>query len=145
MSAASADEPGPRHGIAITINAGTRIADLVITWQGGAATSVAMPMSKVGSRLTQGTSENTVALVRRLAERYDDATIAAILARQHRRTATGRPWTRARVTSLRFQYRIPVHQPESPNVIPAGDDVLVVTVTKAEKILGVSRYTFYSG
>jgi DNA invertase Pin-like site-specific DNA recombinase len=129
--------------IAITIHADTRIADLTITWQGGAATELAMPMNKRGSRLTQGTSEDTVDLIRRLAGRYDDTTIAAILARQHRRTATGLPWTRTRVTSLRFQHRIPVHQPQPPNVTPAGEDVLVVPVSQAEKILGVGRYTLY--
>jgi DNA invertase Pin-like site-specific DNA recombinase len=129
--------------IAITVHADTRIAGLVITWQGGAATELAMPMNKTGSRLTQGTSEDVIDLVRRLAERYDDATIAAILARQHRRTATGLPWTRARVTSLRFQHRIPVHQPQPPNVRPGREDVIVVPVSKAEKILGVGRYTLY--
>ena len=129
--------------IAITVHADTRIADLTITWQGGAGTKLAMPMNKVGSRLTQGTSEDTIDLVRRLAERYNDTTIAAILARQHRRTATGLPWTRARVTSLRFQYRIPIHQPEPPNVRPADEDLLVVSIGKAEKILGVGRHTLY--
>ncbi len=129
--------------IAVTVHADTRIADLVITWQGGAVTTLAMPMNKIGSRLTQGTSEDTVSLVRRLAERYDDTTIAAILARQHRRTATGLPWTRARVTSLRFQHRIPVRQPQPPNVTPDGEDVAVVPISKAEKILGVGRHTLY--
>jgi hypothetical protein len=42
------------------------------------------------------TDEATVAVVRRLAEHYDDRTIAAILAKQKRRTATGLPFTRAR-------------------------------------------------
>ncbi|HTR94172.1 MAG TPA: recombinase family protein, partial [Trebonia sp.] len=129
--------------IAVTVHADTRIADLAITWQGGAATELAMPMNKIGSRLTQGTSEDTVSLVRRLAERYDDATIAAILARQHRRTATGLPWIRTRVTSLRFQHRIPVHQAQPTNVTPAAEDVLVVPINKAEKILGVGRHTLY--
>jgi DNA invertase Pin-like site-specific DNA recombinase len=129
--------------IAITVHADTRIADLAITWQGGAATGMAMQMNKVGSRLLQGTSEDTIDLVRRLAERYDDTTIAAILARQHRRTATGLPWTRARVTSLRFQHRIPIHQPAPPNVRPADKDLLVVSISKAEQILRVGRHTLY--
>jgi DNA invertase Pin-like site-specific DNA recombinase len=100
--------------IVVTVCADTRIADLKIIWQGGAVTDLAMPMNKVGSRLTKGTSEEVVDLVRRLAERYDDTTIAAILGKQHRRTATGLPWTRARVTSLRFQYRIPICPPRTP-------------------------------
>ena len=125
------------------LTAAFRIADLKIIWQGGAVTDLAMPMNKVGSRLTKGTSEEVIDLVRRLAERYDDTTIAAVLGKQHRRTATGLPWTRARVTSLRFQYRIAICPPEPRNVTPAGHDVLVVPIGKAEKILHVSRHTLY--
>jgi hypothetical protein len=90
--------------IAITVHADTRIADLKICWQGGAATDLAMPMNKTGGRLAGITSEDVIDLVRRLAARYDDKTIAAILGRQHRRTATGLPWTRARVAALRAQH-----------------------------------------
>jgi hypothetical protein len=43
------------------------------------------------------TDEATAALVHRLAEHYDDRTIAAILAKQKRCTATGLPFT---LTSL---------------------------------------------
>jgi len=39
--------------------------------------------------------------MRRLAVHYDDATIAGILNRQGRRTATGERFTRGRVASLR--------------------------------------------
>jgi hypothetical protein len=81
--------------------------------------------------------------VRRLAASYDDKTIAAVLGKQHRRTATGLPWTRARVAILRAQHHIPACQRKPGNVAPGGDDVLVVTISKAEKILGVSRVTLY--
>jgi DNA invertase Pin-like site-specific DNA recombinase/predicted DNA-binding transcriptional regulator AlpA len=129
--------------VVVTVHADTRTADLRIIWQGGAVTALEMPMNKVGGRLTKITSEDVIDLVRRLAARYDDATIAAILARQHRRTATGLPWTRARVCSLRDWHHIPACPPSPENVRPASDDVLVVTITKAEKILGVSRETLY--
>jgi DNA invertase Pin-like site-specific DNA recombinase len=129
--------------VVVTIHAGTRTADLTIIWQGGATTDLAMAMNKKGGRLTKATSEDVIDLVRRLAERYDDKTIAAVLGKQHRRTATGLPWTRARVAILRAQHHIPACQPKPGNVAPSGDDVLVVTITKAEKILGVSRVTLY--
>ena len=129
--------------VVVTIRTAARVADLKIIWQGGAATDLAMPMNKKGGRLTKTTSEDVTDLVRRLAERYDDKTIAAVLAKQHRRTATGLPWTRARVATLRAQHRIPACQPKPGNVAPGGNDVLVVTITKAEKILGVSRVTLY--
>ena len=101
-----------------------------------------MPMTKPGQHL-RVTDEATVALVRRLAEHYDDRTIAAILAKQKRRTATGLPFTRARVAILRAGHDIPVYQPPAPDVGADCDDVVVVTITAAEQILGVARTTLY--
>jgi hypothetical protein len=101
-----------------------------------------MPMTKPGQHL-RVTDEATVTLVRRLAEHYDDRTIAAILAKQKRRTATGLPFTRARVAILRAGHDIPGYQPSIPDVRPNCDDVVVVTITAAEQILGVARTTLY--
>ena len=101
-----------------------------------------MPMTKPGQHL-RVTDEATVALVRRLAEHYHDRTIAAILAKQKRRTATGLPFTRARVAILLAGHDIPVYQPSIPDVGADCDDVVVVTITAAEQILGVSRTTLY--
>ena len=128
--------------IAITVRAEQRVAQLRILWQGGAGTEVSMPMTKPGQHL-RVTDEATVALVRRLAEHYDDRTIAAILAKQKRRTATGLPFTRARVAILRAGHDIPVYQPPIPDVGADCDDVVVVTITAAEQILGVARTTLY--
>jgi hypothetical protein len=128
--------------IAVTVRAERRIAELRILWQGSAATDLSMPMTKPGRHL-RVTDEATVALVRRLAEHYDDRTIAAILAKQKRRTATGLPFTRARVAILRAGHDIPVYQPSIPDVGADCDDVVVVTITAAEQILGVARTTLY--
>ena len=57
------------------------------------------------------TNEDTVDLVRRFAERYDDKTIAAISSKQGRRTGTGLPFTQTRVKSLRVSRGIAAHQP----------------------------------
>jgi DNA invertase Pin-like site-specific DNA recombinase len=129
--------------IVLTVNASDRIAQLRIIWQGSAVTEVAMKMNKPGGRLSGVTSEDTLSLVRRLAACYDDRTIAAVLARQHRRTATGLPWTRARVATLRAQHNIPACQRPPANVTPGGEDATVVTISRAEKILGVSKATLY--
>jgi DNA invertase Pin-like site-specific DNA recombinase len=129
--------------IVLSVNASDRIAQLRIIWQGGAVTEVTMKMNKPGGRLSGVTSEDTLSLVRRLAACYDDRTIAAVLARQHRRTATGLPWTRARVATLRAQHNIPACQRPPANVTPGGEDAIVVTITRAEKILGVSKATLY--
>ena len=129
--------------IVLTVNASDRIAQLRIIWQGGAVTEVTMKMNKPGGRLSGVTSDDTLGLIRRLAACYDDRTIAAVLARQHRRTATGLPWTRARVATLRAQHNIPACQRPPANVTPGREDAIVVTITRAEKILGVSKATLY--
>jgi hypothetical protein len=128
--------------VVLTVNAGTRVADMKIIWQGGATTELSTLMNKAG-RLARVTGEDVIGLVTRLAARYDDATIAVILAKQRRRTATGLPWTRARVTSLRAQHRIPACPHPPANVTPPGEDAVVVSITRAEKMLGVSRVTLY--
>ncbi len=87
--------------IGVTVHRQRRVADLRIVWQGGAITEVSMPMNKPGGHL-RVTGEDTIALVQRLAEHYNDQAIAAaILAKQKRRTATGLTFTRARVATLR--------------------------------------------
>jgi excisionase family DNA binding protein len=129
--------------VGLTVHSPRRIADLRIVWQGGAVTEVAMPMNKPGGRV-RVTNEDTIALVRRLAQHYDDRTIAAILSKQKRRTATGLPFTRARVAILRADHAIPVYQPPTePDGATLDEDVVVVTITEAEKILGISRETLY--
>ncbi|VBA32646.1 hypothetical protein LAUMK4_05784 [Mycobacterium persicum] len=129
--------------IGLTVDSQRRIAELRIIWQGGAVTEATMPMNKRGRRLCV-TDEDTIVLVRRLAEHYDDHTIAAILAKQKRRTATGLPFTRARVAILRADHAIAVYQPPAePDVGCLDEDVVVVTITEAEKILGVSKETLY--
>jgi excisionase family DNA binding protein len=129
--------------IGLTVHRQRRVADLRIVWQGGALTEVSMPMNKPGGHL-RVTREDTIALVRRLAQHYDDRAIAVILAKQKRRTATGLPFTRARVAILRAGHAIPVYQPPSrPDVGFDCDDVVVVTMAEAEKLLGLSRVTLY--
>jgi predicted DNA-binding transcriptional regulator AlpA len=130
-------------GIVLTINAQDRIAQLRIIWQGGASTELTMTMTKSGGRASRLTSEDTIDLVRRLAACYDDRTIAAVLAKQRRRTATRLPWTRARVAILRAQYHIPVCQRPPENVTPGSEDAVVVTITQAEQMLGVGKVTLY--
>jgi DNA invertase Pin-like site-specific DNA recombinase/predicted DNA-binding transcriptional regulator AlpA len=127
--------------IGLTVHSEQRVADLRIAWQGGAVTALQMAMTKSGGH-TRATDEDTVALIRRLAEHYDDRTIAVILAKQHRRTGTGLPWTHTRVKTLRVSRAIPAYQPPK-TVVPDQDDAVVVTITEAERLLGVSKVTIY--
>ena len=127
--------------VVVTVDPATRTAGLRIIWQGGASTELTMPLTKTGGHF-RATDEDTVDLVRRLAEHYDDTTIALILSRQRRRTGTGLPFTKGRVQSLRVSRGIPAHRP-SETVPTHNDDVVVVTVAEAERLLGVGKVTIY--
>jgi DNA invertase Pin-like site-specific DNA recombinase len=117
-----------------------RKADVTIVWEGGATTSFTQELNKVGGHF-RTTDEDTVDLVRRLAQRYDDKTIAAVLSRQKRRTGTGLAFTQARVKSLRDSRGIPaLHR---TTVAPNGQDGEVLSITAAERSLGVNRTTLY--
>ena len=67
------------------------------------------------------TPEETVALVRRLAAHYDDQTIADVLARQKRRTATGLRFTKHRVdATCAGAHGIPAFTPASRTQAPTA-------------------------
>jgi DNA invertase Pin-like site-specific DNA recombinase len=127
--------------VVIDIDSTARTAALRIIWQGGAATELTMTLTKPGGHF-RSTDEDTIALVRPLAVHYDDKTIAQILGRQRRRTATGLPSTKSRVHSLRVSRGIPVYQPPE-TVTRNDDDAVVVTVSEAERLLGVGKVTIY--
>ena len=126
--------------VVVTVDGVKRRAEVHIVWEGGATTAVGLDLNKTGKHF-RTTDEDTVDLVRRLADRYDDKAIAAVLSRQGRRTGTGLLFTKTRVKSLRLSRGIAAYQP--PAVTPAHDDGQVVSITKAEQILGVSRVTLY--
>ncbi len=128
--------------VVVTVHRDVARADLRIIWQGGATRELSMTLNKSGAHL-RATEEDTVELVRRLAADYDDLTIAQILARQHRRTSTGLPWTARRVCSLRNSRDIPVHQHNPETVTGTDDDAVVVSISEAERRLRVSRVTIY--
>jgi DNA invertase Pin-like site-specific DNA recombinase len=126
--------------VVVTVEAEKRSARVSVVWEGGATSDFSLDLNKTGKHF-RTTDEDTVDLVRRLAERYDDKTIAAVLSRQGRRTGTGLLFTKSRVQSLRVSRGIAAYQP--PTVTPGDDDVPVVSITKAVQILGVSRVTLY--
>ncbi|MGH3177219.1 MAG: hypothetical protein ACRDPF_25525, partial [Streptosporangiaceae bacterium] len=119
-----------------------RTCQIRIIWQGGASTDVQMPMPASGKH-GRTTSEDTLALIRRLAPRYDDTTIAQILGQQNRRTATGLPFRKAHVRELRAYHGIPGYQPPPENVTPGCQDAAVVSIAEAARQLGVSSATIY--
>ena len=119
-----------------------RTCQIRIIWQGGASTEVQMPMPASGKH-GRTTTEDTLDLIRRLAPRYDDTTIAQILGQQNRRTATGLPFRKAHVRALRAYHGIPGYQPPPDNVTPGCQDAAVVSIAEAARQLGVSSATIY--
>jgi hypothetical protein len=95
--------------VTVVVDTDAGAIQATINWQGG-ATSRLDPLPLRRQRQTfRVTDEDTISLIRRLADHYDDATIAAILARQHRRTATGLRFTRQRVCNIRASNQIPCY------------------------------------
>ena len=102
-------------------------AALVLRWKGGAISELTVPLRRRQPKIR--TDEDTIALIRRLAVHYPDATIAGILNRQHRTTARGMSFTASRVASLRTHWHIPCHQPAGD---PAEGELLNVTQAARE-------------
>jgi hypothetical protein len=152
MSAPCSTHPPPPGGTAkqliraviaevvVTVRVADRRADVRFLWEGGATTEFVFLWNKTGGHY-RTTDEDTIALVRRLAERYDDTTIAIILAQQRRTTGTGLAFTRSRVNSLRHAHGIAVFQPD--RVTPPDDAGVVATIYQAERLLGVDHSTIY--
>ena len=128
--------------VVLTVDHDKRAAAVRIIWQGGSSTELAMAMNKTGAH-ARITDEDTVSLIGRLAGSYDDTTIALILSRQKRLTGTGLSFTKTRVKSLRVARGIPAYEPADQPVSADEQDVLVVNVPQAERILGVGKVTIY--
>ena len=113
------------------------VAHLTSRWKGGALTEIdlALPRKR---QATVRTAEETVALVRRLAEHYPDAMIAGILNRQGRRTAKGHRFEGNRVAHLRTYWKIPCFVPKAD----AAEGELV-TIKRAAFALGVAPSTIH--
>jgi excisionase family DNA binding protein len=118
-----------------------RTAQVQVVWEGGAMTKFEMALNKTGGHF-RATNPDTIEVVRQLALHYNDTSIAVILARQGRRTGTGLTWTKARVKGLRDSRKIPPYVPPV-NVTPADENVQVLSITQAERTLGISRVTLY--
>lgn len=112
-------------------------AHLTLRWKGGAFTDIDVTLP-VKRQATVRTDEDTVALVRRLAQHYPDTVIAGILNRQGRKTARGLRFQGNRVASLRTHWKIPCFVPKDD----AGHGELL-TIKAAAAELGVATSTIH--
>jgi predicted DNA-binding transcriptional regulator AlpA len=120
--------------VIVTAHHQERRADVEVQWQGGTRTELRVAL-RVPGPLAQGrTAEDTIGLIRRLAEHHSDRQIAGILGRQGRKTGTGLPFTEARVRGVRRRGDIPAAPPPDP----AGE---LITIEQAISELGVSTHT----
>ncbi len=113
-----------------------RRATVTLRWRGGAITELAISLPRHQPSIR--TDEDTIALLKRLAVHYDDATIAGILNRQGRRSARGERFTAIIVGGLRRYRNIPAHKPPDQ---PADGELL--PVGKAADRLGVAASTLH--
>jgi DNA invertase Pin-like site-specific DNA recombinase len=112
-------------------------AELLLRWRGGATSELVVDLPHSHPPKIR-TDEDTIALVRRLAAHYPDATIAGILNRQGRRSARGLRFTATIVQGLRHHWGIGCYQP--PATPPEGE---LVTIAKAAELLGVAPSTVH--
>jgi DNA invertase Pin-like site-specific DNA recombinase len=86
---------------------------LVIRWAGGAHTELHVRRYRTGEH-RYATDEETVELVRRLAEVAPDQAVVGILNRLAIKTTKGNTWTAVRLRSFRSAHHIPVFDPDKP-------------------------------
>jgi excisionase family DNA binding protein len=119
--------------VVVTVREPERLAELELVWEGGARSELQVRLNRRGPERHR-TDEDTVALIRRLAQHHTDRQIAAILSKQGRRTGTGLLFTEPRVRYVRHAASIPAAPPPDP-------DGEVVTIADAAARLGVSTST----
>jgi excisionase family DNA binding protein len=107
---------------------------LVIHWQGGDHTRLAVPRNRTG-RHRWSTAAETGDLIRALARQQPDSGIAMILNRAGKRTGKGNTWTEARVRSFRNGQGIAVYR--AGEMAERGE----LTLEQAAERLGVSKMT----
>jgi excisionase family DNA binding protein len=120
--------------VIVTAHPDEHRAAVEVCWEGGARTELSVPLNVPGALERGRIAEDTLELIRRLAEHQPDRQIAGILGRQGRLTGTGLPFTEARVRSVRKRAGISAAAPRDPG----GE---IVTIEQAATQLGVSRHT----
>lgn len=120
----------------ITLDRINNAAHLIIRWKTETVFELDVNLPRRNSPPIR-TKQDTIDLVSRLAVHYTDATIAGILNRQGRRTASGHEFTMNRVGNLRRYWKIPKFDGTS------SDDGELLTIQKTADILDVAPSTIH--
>ena len=110
---------------------------LTLRWRTGLLTETELDRPRK-RRAAVRTDDDTIDLVRRLAQFHCDAVIAAILNRQGKTTAYGHPFNVHRVGNLRRNWSIPCFDPAT-----AATDGELVNIAQAATILDVATSTVH--
>jgi DNA invertase Pin-like site-specific DNA recombinase/predicted DNA-binding transcriptional regulator AlpA len=123
--------------VTVTVHREQYLAHLKLRWRGGKLTEcdVTLPRSRPA---TIRTDEDTLALVRRLAQHYPDATIAGILNAQGRLSAQSLRFNQNLVGNLRRHWKIPCFEP--PAERPEGE---LLSIRQAARVLGTAPSTLH--
>jgi len=120
--------------VTVTVQDGkSRHADVEIAWEGGACSELQVKLNSHRPEQCR-TGEDTIELIRQLAQHHNDRQIAQILSRQGHRTGAGLTFTQARVQGARFRAGIPA----APSPDPASN---LLTIEQAADELHVSGHT----
>ena len=125
--------------VIITAHRDTHCAHLTLRWRGGLLTELEVERPQTRHAPIR-TDEDTVELVRRLAQHYPDAQIAGVLNRQGKTTAYGHRFTANRVGNLRRHWNIARFDPDSGAKRIDGE---LVNIRQAANILGIAPSTIH--
>ena len=121
--------------VVLTVDAKERCAEVVVLWNGGATTRHEVHCPPLGWHCR--TEPELIRHLAGLARHYPDPQVAARLNAEGLRTRTGKPWTYARVFSMRKQHGIATACPLSTRDAAPRADGLIPAKTAAQR-LGVS-------
>jgi len=121
--------------VTLTTQPEQRRAKFKVLWCGGAVTDHSAECPPIGAH--QRTAAAALARLSELSRQWPDHQVAEHLNREGFRTRTGKPWTYARVHSMRKQHGIPTGCPLDTNPGAVRADGLVSSKTAAAR-LGVS-------
>jgi excisionase family DNA binding protein len=120
--------------VIVTARHDERRADVEVHWEGGARTELSFALNVHAKLEPDRLQEDTLELIRRLAEHHSDRQIAGFLSRQGARTGAGLPFTESRVRGVRRRAGIPAAPPPDPTS-------QVLSIQRAADQLGVSDQT----
>ena len=109
----------------------TETLRFVVHWKGGAHTAFEVPKPR---HHPHKTAEEPLEIIRKMAPRYGDDAISAVLNKLGHRTGKGLRWKGHRVTTTRYRYGIEGKRWRDP-------DPEVFSLTRAAKHCGVSEGT----